>query len=288
MSDLNNIAVLMTCHNRRTTTLKCLQALYSQKVDVTLPLEVYLVDDGCTDGTANAIRNQFPEVNIIQGTGNLYWCGGMRLAWDAAMSEDFDAYLWLNDDTILLPGAIHILLDCARITLRDNGSNAIIIGSCRDPVTKLHTYGGKIKSSRLSRLASKALAPKDHAIPCDSMNGNLVLIPRESFNVLGNLSSDFTHAFGDVDYGLRARRNKIDLWIAPGHLAECSKNTQIRPWINPNESLLNRWRNMCNPRGLPPKQWLIYVKRHTGLLWPYYFIKPIIRLLFPKLWLKQH
>ena len=47
-----NISVLMTCHNRRELTLKCLGLLLSQ---IGEDARVYLVDDGSTDGTAVAV-----------------------------------------------------------------------------------------------------------------------------------------------------------------------------------------------------------------------------------------
>jgi GT2 family glycosyltransferase len=79
------IAVLITCHNRRDKTLKCFEALYKQESIEDLRLQVYLVDDGCTDGTAEAIIAEFPETRILKGSGSLYWCGGMRLAWEEAL-----------------------------------------------------------------------------------------------------------------------------------------------------------------------------------------------------------
>ena len=82
-----SIAILLTVHNRRDKTLKCLECLYRQ-----LPLEeftadIYLTDDGCTDGTSEAVQEAFPNVHILSGDGNLYWNQGMRLAWDAAAKE---------------------------------------------------------------------------------------------------------------------------------------------------------------------------------------------------------
>lgn len=40
----------------------------------------------------------------------------------------------------------------------------------------------------------------------DSFNGNIVLIPLSVFNILGFNDNYFTHSFGDLDYGLRAKK----------------------------------------------------------------------------------
>ena len=284
MIEMKHIAVLMTCFNRREATLKCLRALYDQNIAENVDFNVYLVDDGCTDGTGVAVRRQYPKVRVLQGNGNLYWCGGMRMAWSEAMKENYDYYLWLNDDTILLPGAFDALLKTAHSIQEKEGREGIIVGSCRDPESGQHTYGGKIKRNRHSRLPDQPMPPIDEMNHCDTMNGNLVVVPRQVFILLGNLSPEFTHAFGDVDYGMRGRRSGVPISVAPGHLAECAANVRVRPWTARNVPLKERWRDMCNPHGLPPKQWYLYVKRHTGSAWPYYFLKPIFRVIIPQLW----
>ena len=70
------IAVVMTCHNRRETTLRCLEALQRQEGhDATLAL--FVTDDGSDDGTAEAIRAQWPDAKVMLGPGDLYWAAGM-------------------------------------------------------------------------------------------------------------------------------------------------------------------------------------------------------------------
>lgn len=60
------LAIVSPVHNRRKLTLQCLRSL--SRIDRTgLDIRVTIVDDGCTDGTGAAIRDGFPEVNIVQG-----------------------------------------------------------------------------------------------------------------------------------------------------------------------------------------------------------------------------
>ena len=83
-----DIAVLMTCHDRREKTVSCLKALYGQELPSGVSLSVYLTDDGCTDGTVDAVKESFTNTHIIHGNGDLYWNRGMLAAWrEAAKTE---------------------------------------------------------------------------------------------------------------------------------------------------------------------------------------------------------
>src|SRR5262249_54422292 len=106
---VKDVAVLITCFNRRETTLACLRALEELQTPAGFALRVVLTDDGSSDGTGDAVRREFPKVQVVEGDGNLYWVGGTQAAWDAARPADF--YLWLNDDVRLLPDAITKLIE---------------------------------------------------------------------------------------------------------------------------------------------------------------------------------
>lgn len=106
------LAVLMTCHNRKDKTMTCLSSLYKASQPIDYSIDVFLVDDGSTDGTGEAVKEKYPEVNIIKGDGSLFWNQGMRLAWNVASSRcSYDFYLWLNDDVILFEHALRELID---------------------------------------------------------------------------------------------------------------------------------------------------------------------------------
>ena len=59
---MQTIAVLITCHNRKTKTLRCLENLLKKETTKNVIVDVYLTDDGCTDGTPEAVAELYPQV----------------------------------------------------------------------------------------------------------------------------------------------------------------------------------------------------------------------------------
>lgn len=272
---MRHLAVLITCHNRKAKTIACLRRLFDQSLPPHTLLDVYLVDDGSTDGTADAVRVGYPEVHIIQSDGTLFWCDGMRLAWRHACQADPDAYFWLNDDTVLEPGALISLF----ATIEPLAPNpCIAVGSCYDPATREHTYGGEDLYTRHPGQL-KPVAPGDPEVKsCDTFNGNCVLVNRAAFRLLGPVTS-FQHAMADTDYGLRATRLGIPILLAPRYLATCRKNPIADSWTNTALPRKHRIRLVLGRKGLPPSDWWRFLWQHSGFRALLYWPRPYLRVL---------
>lgn len=272
------IAVLLTCHNRRDKTLACLGALFANHLPGSVSLHVFLVDDGCTDGTAVAVREKFPQVKIFEGDGSLYWNGGMRLAFGEALKTGYDYYLWLNDDTILFFDAIARLLATVNELYVKKGKAVIVVGTTVDPQTGQITYGGRRRASRIRPMRFELVIPKDVPVACDTMNGNCVLIPSGVAVVVGNLDAAFEHTMGDMDYGLRAHQTGFGVWVSPSVIGACPTNPRAGMFLNPELPFPVRLRNILHPKNLPFFQWGIFTRRHAGFLWPIYWFWPYINM----------
>lgn len=271
------VAVLMTSYNRRELTIKSLSSLYTQRITADIRLTTFLVSDGCTDGTEEAVRSMFNQVRLLDGDGALFWNGGMRIALDAAMRESFDAYLFLNDDTILYEGALAQMIGSSRSqTLM--GQPSIMVGSIKSPGDGQHAYGGLSMRARGLELSFERVLPHESLCTgCDTMNGNFVLIPADIAEALGNLDGRFRHQFGDLDYGLRARNAGFPVVVVPGYVGECRPNSKAGTWRDPDIALAKRWKNLLSPKGVPVSEWFLFTRRHFSWRWPYYFISPYLK-----------
>ncbi|THF69861.1 glycosyltransferase family 2 protein [Deinococcus sp. Arct2-2] len=269
-----DIQVLLTVFNRREKTLEALHHLYKNQ-NPNVRLLVTLFDDGSQDGTAAAIAAQFPEVQVLTGDGSNYWNGGMRRAWEVAKRSQPEFYLWLNDDTLLDSSAIRNLLDTSAFF----ADQAIIVGSTRDPETGALTYGGVVRKSRWKPVRFHIVSPGSTPIRADTMNGNCVLVPRGVEQKLGILSPAYTHSMGDFDYGLRAKKLNIEMWIAPEFVGTCGRNQIFGTWQDTALTKKARWFKLIGVKGLPPKEWAAFTYRHGGVLWPITWLSPYIKCL---------
>lgn len=273
------VAVLMACFNRKDCTIKCLDALFNVNFLSNQSIEVFLLDDGSTDGTSEAIKKKYINVNIIQGDGNLFWNRGMHLAWKVASKNKYDFYLWLNDDVILNKDSFQILWSNYKVL----NQNCIISGVCasEDGFT---TYGGYI----LKNKKNFRLQPQGKPIICDFFNGNIVLVPKEVFNKVGNLDPIFPHAQGDFDYGLRAKKMGINSYITSKSIALCDRHKEYPKWCNPNLSFRLRLSSFFGPLGGRPYHSFVFEKRHYSLHQALlHYITIHFRLLFPKYWVEK-
>lgn len=279
------IAVLITCHNRRERTLRCLRSLFAQECPHRLL--VFLVDDASCDGTAAAVTTAFPTVRVIPGTGDLYWSGGMRLAHGTAAVEPHDFVLWLNDDVELYPHALGTMVSASRFLDTPGRERAIVVGALRDPHSGVTTYSGVVRSHRRRPMQFSPVEPTDAPRPCETMNGNVVLIPRAVDSVVGTLEPSFSHGISDFDYGLRARRHGVQAWVAPGHVGTCARNPLTGTWRDDRLPARQRWRLLLSPKGLPPRQWCLFTRRHGGVAWPLFWASPYLRLVLRLLVVKR-
>lgn len=274
---MKTIAILLTVFNRKEKTLECLKRIYQQLNIENLKLEIYLTNDGCTDGTPEAIKKLYPDVNIIEGSGNLYWNRGMYTAWEEASKKNFDFYLWLNDDTIIYPTSISFAINASL----QKENKAIIVGATVSSTDNISTYGGRLKNNSIPSLNNS-----NDLTPISYFNGNFVLIPRFVFKILGNLDYNFQHSKGDFDYGLRAQKNNIQMYQLNKYIGICDSHPTLDSWCNPQIPLQKRLKLLNRPNAMPPKETFYFDLKHKNhIIACWHFLTVYLRCFFPRVWI---
>ena len=267
------VAAVMTVFNRRDTTLGCLASIREQ-TGADAEVDVYVLDDASTDGTAEAIKEQFPEVHLLHGDGNQFWVGGMRGAFGAAIERGYDAYWWLNDDTHLKPDALALLL-ASSAELRGRGhEQAVVVGTTTHPDDGRFTYGGVRRPSRLRPLDLELVPPASEPREALTFNGNCVLIPHSVVELVGNIDPAYRQKMGDFDYGFRTRSAGGSVWVAPGTIGTCATHPPRRTDQAP---LRDELRRLWSVKELPFGPWATFTRRWAGPAWPIFMTSPYVK-----------
>ena len=276
---MKKIIALTTCHNRCNLTLRGLDTLKKQEIPNGFYLNVVLVDDGSVDGTGDAVRKMFPEVNVLNGSGDLFWAGGMRFGWNEFVKQqDFKYLIVFNDDITLYNNAISQLLFSASMLEKSGCKLFAVVGGFKDPSLNATSYGGVVFDSQWHPLRYHKLNPSNTIQDCDTLNMNFALLSKEALNLTGFLSPEFVHAKADFDFGLRLRTSGGRVVLAPGYVGECKNESAVE--FNKNDSLRKQWEKLINVKIEPPRERFIFYKRHGGIFWLIFFFLPYFKFCF--------
>jgi N-acetylglucosaminyl-diphospho-decaprenol L-rhamnosyltransferase len=210
-----DVSVCIANYHCRDLLRDCLRSLLDQSQD--LALEIIVVDNASSDGAADMVAREFPQVHLIRNDTNRGFSRANNQAADLARGRHL---FFLNNDTMVPPGALRYLVDYA-----DRHPDIGMIGPrCRDGQ-------GKVQASFRRRPTLMALLHKtvplrwtglfkrahrrfrhrhfdpDAVCNVDVLMGAAVLVPRQRFFACGRWDEEF--AFGGEDSELSARMNRI-------------------------------------------------------------------------------
>jgi N-acetylglucosaminyl-diphospho-decaprenol L-rhamnosyltransferase len=237
------IAVILINYRTAQLTLDCLRSL-EPEVRGRPGTHVVLVDSASGDGSADVLDRErtargwtdWLSVLRLDENGGFSVGNNSGIAF-AQRSGHFDAFLLVNSDTVVHPGALGLLAEVIekqpavglvgpRLEWPDGDWQA----SCFRAISPLSEFLAAAKTGPLSRLfnrrevlipdsriAGLGLPPADDA-PQESIEWisfACVLIRREVIAAIGPMDEGFFMYFEDVDYSRRARRAGWQIAYAP-------------------------------------------------------------------------
>lgn len=270
-----NLYVIIACHNRRDSTLKCIQSAHDAARKAGLHMRITLYDDGSHDSTAEAVSARFPDTEILAGTGSEFWAKSMAIAEASVLdtirrdNKENSFVVWLNDDVVLDVDAFERLHE---LSLKYSGQ--ILVGAMRDPQSSAVTYSG-LRRKGLHPLSFETYPMSAVPEPVKIFNGNLVLVPASAAELIGGIDGEYSHALADIDYGFRAASKSIGAKLAPGFLGTCARNP-----VPPSQPIVTEWKHFVGPKGAgnpksmmkilrvaAPRSWVLYYLATYGLWW---------------------
>ena len=168
-----------------------------------LDVRVHLVDDGSTDGTASAVAELHPAVNVLHGDGLLWWSGAINLGLTAALDAGTEYVAIFNNDCVLPAGALEHLVRRCQASPRTIISAAIADLATGQPVS----FGGRFGPTGLEYWESIPPNVRDGLASVDWLPGHALVLPAAALTEIGVMDAKaFPHYWSDSDFTLRARR----------------------------------------------------------------------------------
>lgn len=292
------LAVLLTCHNRRDKTEKCLKSLrdaitkYNGIKEDKVEVEIFLTDDGCTDGTVEAAKDIFQSnvLHVIPGSGNLFWAGGMRHCWREAQKRhnEWNYYLLLNDDVELLGNLFDELFKGESYSKEHYEKEGVVSGITCDPKDHTRqTYGGNVWKNKFLG-TTKLLYPNGQPQLCDKTNANILLVPKSVVDCIGIFYEGYAHGAADYDYSMLARRKGIPIILTAKFCGMCEYDHVDHAAIQAKltKMTLKERKAYFNHPLHSNKDYLLFMRRNVPFRFPLVWVGRMLNLYFPNFYYK--
>ena len=212
---MRELAIVIVSHNTRRDLEACLRSLHEHPPHTSH--EIIVVDNASGDGTADAVRAQWPHVRVLALDTNVGFSAGSNAGIRATSS---DLVLLLNSDTIVpeaaidrmvsalgeLPGASIVgprILDAA-------GNPELSFGDMLSPFVELRRKL-LVRYASPSRIAAMTSQTRE----VDWVTGACLLVRRGDAEAAGLLDERYFMYCEDVDFCAAVRRNGGRVYFAP-------------------------------------------------------------------------
>lgn len=205
----SRIVVIVLNWNGQEDTLACLKSLEGARGQ----FEVLVVDNGSTDDSIKAIKQAFPEVNLIELAENTGFAAGNNTGIKKALGMGAKKVVLLNNDTEVSANLIESL---DKISDPENVGLAGPLVYYFSNRSRIWPSAGKYYPWIANFVGAKTIeqATKLRPEQISFLSGCCVLIKKELIAKIGLLDEDFFAYFEDTDYSLRAKSAGFDLKIA--------------------------------------------------------------------------
>lgn len=201
-----HVTIVILNWNGLSDTLACLESL--QRLDYP-DYEIVVVDNGSTDGSVPVIRERFPVVTMLENAENWGYAGGNNVGLRHAMAQGADYALLLNNDTVVDPAFLGILVNAAEAEPAVGIAGPTIYYYEQPDI--IWSAGGAIDwrrgSTRMVGLDERdegqfGAEPR----PVDFVTGCAMLVRRAVLERVGLLDERFFAYYEETEWCVRVRR----------------------------------------------------------------------------------
>ncbi len=220
------LSVIIVNRNVRELLKQCLQSVRSQWPWPDKGLELIVVDNASSDGSAEAISAGFPDVKLIKNPDNR----GFGRACNQGMAVSSGRYLMiLNPDTVIRKGLFQSLIEFMDHTPKAGLAGPKVLnedGTLQPTFRRFPTYGNILfaRKSPLSSLwadnpGSKKYLQQDISLDqprrVEALGGVCMIMRREMLDDVGPFDENIFMYLEDTDLCYRAHLKGWESWVVP-------------------------------------------------------------------------
>jgi hypothetical protein len=266
-----DLSVIILSYNTRDLLRACLRSVFANQLPASL--EVIVVDNCSSDGSADMAESEFPAVRVIRSPRN----GGFAFGNNQGLRVARGRYiLLLNTDTVVPPDAFSTLISfmdqrpeagiCGPRLVRADGSLDM---ACRrsfpTPEVSFYRIVGLShlfpKSRRFARYNLTFLDERQLA-EVDSVVGACMMVRREAMEQAGLLDEDYFMYGEDLDWAYRIKSKGWKVFYNPAvtvlhYKRQSSKQRPVKTIVEFYHAMLIFHRKHYAPRTFFLLNWLI-------------------------------
>ena len=213
-----DISIIIVNWNTKNLLLNCISSVYETVKNISF--EIWLVDNASIDGSVDAVKQNYPDVRIIQNTKNL----GFAAANNIALKKMQGRYaLLLNTDTVLTKGAVESIFNfmeenpatgmaCGQL-LNQDGSKQNSIANFPGIISLLCN-----ESLLQILLPEKYPGKRKHyvnPIKVDSCIGACLMVRKKAVDEIGMLDERYFFFFEETDWAFRMKQSRWEIYFVP-------------------------------------------------------------------------
>lgn len=233
-----SVALVVPVYNGKEHTRELLESL--RRVSYT-NYKTVVIDDGSSDGTEEMIREEFPEVILLKGDGNLWSSGAINMGIEKAIETGSEYALIIDNDIVVHPEFISALVD----TAEENPRSIIVpkVYQYYDP-KRIESAGYYTRRLGLDTPPigegeiDQGQYNSQRDIPCAM---TMMLVNTAFFEDLGKMDAENLPLYGaDKDFTLRARKKGYRIIYEPRSMLWHKRHTTAKNELPETTSLLER------------------------------------------------
>ncbi len=233
-----SVAIVVLNWNAGNLLIPCLKSIFSQTYS---DFQLWVVDNGSTDGSFERAQKRFPQATFAQNGDNIGFAAGNNRA---LAQINADVIILVNPDTVMEADWLDNLLAALELDATIGVAGCKIfypdgklqhVGGILSPEQGMPAYIGQYEAD---------VGQHDQVRDCDYLMGSAFAIRREMMAEIGLLDEGYFLYFEEADYCARARQAGWRTVVAPA-----ARLTHVESATRPQRDLLylqrfhlSRWR----------------------------------------------